>query len=426
MSVHAATWTGRCTGCHREDIEVGSRRSHGERVLCAACAAKPYGMPSASGLVDLSTATDRRPGTNDAKAGRYDGRLVDVSALLAELDTPIPWRCDRFAADGYLTVLAGRGGEGKSWLALALALGVATGTPRAGIGCRHGRALIFDAENGRDLLRRRLRAAGVTDGVGIVLVDGLDLVKDAEWFTKIIRDEKANLVVFDSLRVLTSGRDEDKSGDMEKPLSTLRRIARSTGAAVVLVHHRGKGLADFRGSSVIADQTDLLFALGREAGDPQQRTRRKLYTGKCRIDEEPDARWVAILANRALGLVTVDAAEPYEPDGSARPRDSLRDDVLELLTKSAQSGAQIARSLGRDKTDGTVRRVLDDLQADGLAEKRPGGWGLPVANPYEMATVATPGGHPAGVCSCVHPGRAWTEPDEDIARCARCGRRTTA
>jgi len=32
----------------------------------------------------------------------------------------------------------------------------------------------------------------------------------------------------------------------------------------------------------------MLFALGREADDPEAGTRRKLWTAKCRIDEEPE------------------------------------------------------------------------------------------------------------------------------------------
>ncbi len=391
---------------------------------------------------------------------RYNGRRVDVAALLAEPDTVIPWRCGHFAADGYLTVLAGRGGEGKSWLALALALGVSTGTEQAGISCRRGRALIFDAENGRDLLRRRLRSAGVTDGVGIVLVDGLDIVKDAAWFAAAIREEKADLVVFDSLRMLTSGRDEDKSGDMEQPLSTLRRIARNTRAAIVLVHHRGKGTADFRGSSVIVDQTDLLFALGRETGDPEQRTRRKLKTAKCRIDEEPEARWLAIVTDRARGLVTVNPAEPYEPDGGGRPRDEHRDTVLGVLDDTPRSGRAIARVLGLSEP--TARRLLHDLEDEGLANKRPLGWvrrcvthrghdagdapvardrigaaSLPVGSASKRVGAIDDGlddlgpekpldefaeAKPAARCRCDRPLPATD--DDGESRCAQCGRRT--
>lgn len=441
----SGTWIGNCVACHREGVHVTSRPTHGERVLCDGCAAKPYRMPSATGLVDRSrpkASGGPSRAMNAAAPDRYVGRRLSVAALLDEPDRPIPWRCDRFAADGYLTVLAGRGGEGKSWLALALAVGVSAGKPRAGLACRRGRALIFDAENGRDLMRRRLRAAGVADGIGLVLVDGLDIVKDADWFTTVICEERANLVVFDSLRMLTSGRDEDKSGDMERPVSTLRRIARSTEAAVVLVHHRGKGAADFRGSSVIADQCDMLFALGREADDPERRTRRKLHTAKCRIDEEPAVRWLAINADPDRGIVTVDRAEPYEPEGSGRPaRDGLRNQVLGLLTGISQSATRIAKAVGRHPKDGTVRRLLRDLEGEGLVERRDDGWAVPSTasrgdgtrgTPLETsartvdldgATPSSSGGtydvRNAGGCRCDAPLPA---PSEGILRCTRCGR----
>jgi hypothetical protein len=44
----------------------------------------------------------------------------------------------------------------------------------------------------------------------------------------------------------------------------LKLLARETGAAVILVHHRGRSeSSEFRGSSVILDQTDLLFTIAR-------------------------------------------------------------------------------------------------------------------------------------------------------------------
>jgi hypothetical protein len=67
--------------------------------------------------------TTRRPKVETDE--RYAGRLLNVGELLAQPDEPIPWRCESFAADGYLTVLAGRGKEGKSWFTLALSCAVA-------------------------------------------------------------------------------------------------------------------------------------------------------------------------------------------------------------------------------------------------------------------------------------------------------------
>ncbi len=178
-----------------------------------------------------------------------------------------------------------------------------------------------------------------------------------------------------ALRVLSSGSKESDGDEMEPIITALKMLARETGAAVVLIHHRGKNEAnDYRGSSVILDQTDLLFTLGRVAGDPEGRRRRKITSIKCRIEEEPDPRWVAIEADRDRGLVYVNEAKPFEEDRE-RPRDALRDQVLAALTGISQSGARIATAVGRQKTDGTVRRILDDLQAEGLARRRPDGWG---------------------------------------------------
>jgi 5S rRNA maturation endonuclease (ribonuclease M5) len=304
---------------------------------------------------------------------RYSGRIIDVPALLAEPDVPIPWRCEGFAADGLLTVLAGRGGEGKSWFGLALSRGVALGQNAAGIPCTKGRAIIFDAENGRKLIARRFRAAAMIADIHVqpVEADGLLIQRDLDWFKSVIVEQKAHFAVFDSLRVLSSGTKESDSDEMEPIITAMKGLARETGVAILLIHHRGKSeLSEFRGSSVIRDQTDMLYTLGRVQGDPESRTRRKITTIKCRIEEEREPRWVQIESDR--GLLSINEAEPYDGDGPSRPRDSLRRDVLNHLGGIARSGRSIARTL--DRNEATVRRVLHDLEADELIERRDDGW----------------------------------------------------
>lgn len=257
------------------------------------------------------------PGPAVPQAGRYAGRRYAIEALLAQPDEPIPYRCEGIAADGYLTVLAGRGGEGKSWLALALARGVERGEAVAGIACRQGRAVIFDAENGPRLMARRLRAADVGPGAGIVLYDiaGLDLVRDLDYVRAVIVAERANLVVIDSLRVLTGGRAENEGDDMAPVIVAVKQLARDTASAIVLIHHRGKGAELYRGSSTILDQTDLLFSLGRITGDPHAPTRRRLEVAKFRIDAEPPDRWLTITADRTHGHVAIRETDPYTGQG---------------------------------------------------------------------------------------------------------------
>src|SRR4051812_29161838 len=102
----ATRWVGHCHGCRRYDREVEARNdTHAAKTLCDDCAAKPHRLPSGDGLEGNSPAHTTLP-----KSGRYDGRILDVRGLLAQPDEPIPWRCDNLAADGYLSVLAGRGG----------------------------------------------------------------------------------------------------------------------------------------------------------------------------------------------------------------------------------------------------------------------------------------------------------------------------
>lgn len=380
----------KCVGCGLEGVGVMPYPNSGDKPLCGPCVEARYPL---TGDPAYGRVANGKPASNGAgDRDRYHGRVIDVAAMLAQPDTPIPWRCQDFAADGYLTVLAGRGGEGKSWLALALACGVARGNPAAGIDCVKGRALIFDAENGPKLIARRFRAAGVTAALDVQPVDagGLRFRDDLDWIRTTIENHHANLVVIDSLRVLSSGAKESDGDEMEPIITALKQLARETGAAVVLVHHRGKGESEYRGSSVILDQTDLLFTLGRIQGDPEGRHRRKIAAVKCRIEEEPAPRWISIDADRPRGLVTVNETDPYEGEDGGRPRDALRDDALEALTGISQSQARIAVLLGRDKTDGTVRRVLRDLEADGLAERRADGWGLPTDAPLGSDTPGNP------------------------------------
>jgi AAA domain len=345
------------------------------------------------------------------ESDRYAGRILDIGEMLAQPDEPIPWRCRDLAADGYLTVLAGRGGEGKSWLALALACGVARGEAAAGIPCARGRAVIFDAENGPKLTIRRFRAAAVTPSLAVQPVDagGLRVTTDLPWFRKVVEDQGANLVVFDSLRVLSSGSKESDGDEMEPIVTALKLFARETGAAVILVHHRGKNEAsDYRGSSVILDQTDLLFTLGRVSGDPEGRRRRKITTIKCRIEEEPEPRWVRIEVDREHGRVYVNATDAYEEDGG-RPRDEWRDKVLGQLTGIQQPAARIATALGRGKTDGTIRRVLEDLERDGLVVRGPGGWGVATTIPLGVGNPGNP------------PENRSTEPNQGLPPAEHAG-----
>jgi archaellum biogenesis ATPase FlaH len=287
-----------------------------------------------------------------------------------------------------VTVLTGEGGEGKSFLALALAKAVAEGEAAAGIQCQVGRSLIFDAENGVRLMARRLKAVGVpARGVEVYDADGFDLRRDLDQFAAAINAHRADFVVIDSLRILAPGAKESEADDMAPVMTAVRRLARGTQAAIVVVHHRGKGdkASDYRGSSVIRDQADMLFVLGRSKSDHQARTRRYLKTSKCRIDYEPDTRWLNLDADQATGPVSISAADGFQDDGQAAggsKRHALADLLREHLAPEQRSRADLARSVSRDPNDSQVLRALQLLQDEGFAEQGGCGWRL-VSQPAE-------------------------------------------
>jgi RecA-family ATPase len=124
------------------------------------------------------------------------------------------------------------------------------------------------------------------DRVAIYDAEGLRLsdAEDRAWMLATIKTEGANLVVIDALRPLAPDAEENNSDAMAPVVIGAKQLARDSGAAVVLIHHRGNDrMRDFRGSTATRDQTVLLFVLERDERDPERKWRRKLRCAKCRI-----------------------------------------------------------------------------------------------------------------------------------------------
>lgn len=294
-------------------------------------------------------------------------RRIDLLAALRDADLETKWRCDWFASDGFLTVLAGLGGEGKSWWVHALTSGVLTGSKIAGLQCEQGDVIMFDAENGQKLIGKRLRLAQTPKlgNLAIYESDGLDLMRadDQEAVLKMLLEDQPQMIIFDSLRTLAPSAEENSSDDMSVLMAYFRAVARQTQAAIILNHHRDKtGSMDYRGSGAIRDQTDLMFTLSRDDSDPMGKHRRCLRCVKNRIDEEPDDRWYTFKKHR--GLMSFMEAAPFEgerPQSTTGAKQERMNAILEHLGGDPETAAEINQALGLDRTDGTTRRALDEL-----------------------------------------------------------------
>ncbi len=81
--------------------------------------------------------------------------LVSFEELVAE-DATLPHVVDKWIPQNEVTLLAGHGGRGKSYIALCLCVMVALGKNVDILGVKRSRVLFFSGEDGKDVLRFRL------------------------------------------------------------------------------------------------------------------------------------------------------------------------------------------------------------------------------------------------------------------------------
>lgn len=203
---------------------------------------------------------------------------VYVPKILTDLlngPTDIDWLIDGIIPPQSSGLLVGDGGTGKTWLALDLALAVATGTSWMGEFKAHqGTVLVVDEENAELMLRERLymllEGRGLKpDNVGIYFLvgEGINLspheqrgkLAPSESYTKLLNTImllKPVLVIFDSLtRVHTSN--ENAASEMAVLFSYVKRLIRKTGANCFFPHHMNKGQGSTKSGYRIRGSSDL-------------------------------------------------------------------------------------------------------------------------------------------------------------------------
>jgi hypothetical protein len=283
-----------------------------------------------------------------------------------------------------------------------------------------GHVLYIDAENGENEVHRRLYGMTVAPGaLTYVEADGFDLKGDLDQLERLVRQHDPRLLVLDSLRSLAPGLDENESREVEAALRPVIRLAQQQNVAILILHHASRQSGEYRGSTAIGAAVQLGFTLSWVEDDEMSATRRKLACWKCRPAAMPEPRWLTIKSDPSGDILLREAA-PYEPPSRATARDAIEEALTELiggvsgvaphmgpdtltppggspahvgdlggvnprdtLDTPSWSTADLARGVGRDPKEHTVRRAVKRLEDAGLIHRNGDGRWRPVAGERE-------------------------------------------
>lgn len=275
---------------------------------------------------------------------------------------------------GTLTIFAGRGGEGKTTLALDYVAKVTRGTLDGDLKGKPRNVLYVSHEDDTATqLGPRLDAAGVNrsnicylrvDTIygGENVPDILSIVSDRELLQQSIDESKPALIVYDPLTSSLEG-DQNKVGDVRRSLQPLIAILQRNDLACIGIAHQNKGSSGFAGDRVSGShafrdvaRSLVLFATDPETGD-------RIYT----VDKSSYGN----VAGSSYGFRLVSVNVPVDAGGEttvARVEHlgTSRVSVSDVWARERELGS--GEPAGRRDSTSWLREYLED--ADGKAQQK--------------------------------------------------------
>lgn len=177
------------------------------------------------------------------------------------------WLVEDLWADEAVGIIGGEPKSGKLFLALDMAVAVASGTPclRRYAVKRPGRVLLYAAEDALHVVRTRLDGICHTAGVSLSSIDvqvitapvvRLDLDEDQQSLAETVAHIRPTLLVLDPF-VRLHRVDENASQQVAPLLAFLRHLQRIHHLAVVVVHHARKGAGNTRAGQALRGSSEF-------------------------------------------------------------------------------------------------------------------------------------------------------------------------
>jgi len=278
-------------------------------------------------------------------------------------------------------VIGGAPKSCKTWLALDLALSVASASAALGrfAVSAPGTVLLYAAEDSAAEVRDRLGALAAARGVslsrlklGVILTPALRLDRHSDRLRleKTLERYRPRLLVLDPL-VRLHAIDENSAADVSALLGELRALQREYAVAIVLVHHLRKNAPRSPDGQALRGSGDL-HAWGDSNLYLRRRDRSLLLSAEHRSAPAAGPFTLELASEPALHLRLLDSP-------SADDHQSSADLTERVLTTLAAAAAPLGRDALRDalKTrNSTLGEALARLRAEGKIIRVDGGFRL--------------------------------------------------
>jgi hypothetical protein len=267
------------------------------------------------------------------------------AAALETLSASSPvWLIENLWTARAVGIIGGAPKSCKTWMALEMAVSVASGCPCLGTFTvpSPGPVLLYAAEDSASALRLRLESLAGHYQLDLALLDihvistdalRLDRPVDQQRLDATILLHRPALLILDPL-VRLHAIDENAAGEIAALLGYLRVLQRKTGAAIALVHHARKNVSanggagySLRGSSDLYAWVDSFLYLRRHHDQLLLTAEHRAASGAGPLTLELDE-------SQTPGpyLKLASASNATQP----APADPLPGRLLELLAQSTQ------------------------------------------------------------------------------------------
>lgn len=285
------------------------------------------------------------------------------------------WLIDGLWGARHVGVLGGPPKTTKTWLALDMAISVASATPCLGrFPCtRSGPVLLYAAEDSEEMLRHRIDALCMSRGISLpdiplfVITEPslrLDLPSHQQKLSHTLAGLKPELLILDPF-VRLHRQNENDAGAVSAILGFLRELQRHHLTAIILVHHTRKNGAAGNPGSSLRGSSDV-----HAWGDDNLYLRRSddhlVLTIEHRASKSPEPVTLQLVDGDTPHLTAIDVAP--------RSRLGMHDAVLSSLGRSTFPLTRTALRTELGVRNHDLGLALADLERAGRISRTASGW----------------------------------------------------